>query len=103
MDCSYRRSFQQILDREKIRAGNILEFNSVATIKQCIVEGVGITVLPEISVTEDIARGRLAALAWEEKKLEVATLMVWYKERWLSPILKAFMGITREVLKKKNN
>ena len=69
-------------------------------IKQCVMEGVGIAILPEIAVAREIAQGRLAALAWEEGKLEVATLMIWYKDRWLSPTLSAFMDMTREILKK---
>jgi DNA-binding transcriptional LysR family regulator len=99
VDCSYRRSFQQILAKKEVQAGPILEFSSGAVIKQCVMEGVGITIIPEISVADDIAQGRLAALAWEEEKLEVATLMIWYKDRWLSPTLSAFMEMTREVLK----
>ena len=59
---------------------------------------IGITILPEVSVAPDIVQGRLAALEWEEEKLEVATLMIWYKDRWLSPTLGAFMDMTREVL-----
>ena len=97
VDCSYRRSFQQILDQQKVLPGTTLEFNSVAAIKQCVMEGVGITILPEVAVAQDIAQGRLASIAWEEK-LEVATLMIWYKDRWLSPTLSAFMDMTREVL-----
>jgi DNA-binding transcriptional LysR family regulator len=100
VDCSYRRSFQQILDKEEVRPGTILEFNSVAVIKQCVMEGAGITILPEVSVGQDIAQGRLASLAWEEEKLEVAILMIWYKDRWLSPTLSTFMDMTREILKK---
>ena len=100
MDCSYRRSFQQILDKKKVQPGTVLEFSSVAVIKQCVREGVGITILPEISAARDIAEGRLVALPWEEQKLEVATLMIWYKDRWLSPTLSAFMDMTRELLKK---
>ena len=100
MDCSYRRSFQQILDKKKVQPGTVLEFSSVAVIKQCVREGVGITILPEVSAARDIAEGRLVALPWEEQKLEVATLMIWYKDRWLSPTLSAFMDMTRELLKK---
>ena len=74
-------------------------FRSVAVIKQCVMEGVGITILPEISVAQDIAHGRLVALPWEDEKLEVAVLMIWYKDRWVSPTLSAFMEMTRENLK----
>lgn len=99
VDCSYRKSFQHMLEQEKVRTGTILEFYSTSAIKQCVIEGVGITILPEISVAEDIAQGRLVALAWEKEKMEVAILMIWYKERWLSPTLNTFMNMTREILK----
>ncbi|MCP4665735.1 MAG: LysR family transcriptional regulator, partial [Deltaproteobacteria bacterium] len=70
-----------------------LEFNSVASIKQCVMEGIGITILPEVAVAKEIDQGRLASLTWEEGKLEVAALMIWYKDRWLSPTLSRFMDM----------
>ncbi|MBW1869275.1 MAG: LysR family transcriptional regulator [Deltaproteobacteria bacterium] len=97
VDCSYRRSFEQILDQGKIRPGITLEFNSVEAIKQCVMEGIGITILPEVAVAREIAQGRLAALTWGEGKMEVALLMIWYKERWLSPTLSAFIRMARDV------
>jgi len=97
VDCSYRKSFEQILDQENIRPGTTLEFNSVEAIKQCVMEGVGITILPEIAVAREIAQGRLAALTWGEGEMEVALLMIWYKERWLSPTLSAFIRMARDV------
>ena len=103
MDCSYRRSFQEILDQGNVRSGAILEFNSVEAIKQCVMRGVGITILPEIAVAREIAQGRLAPLTWGEGEMEVALLMIWYRERWRSPSLEAFMAMTREVLKANDN
>ncbi len=97
VDCSYRRSFEQILDQGKIRPGITLEFNSVEAIKQCVMEGIGITILPEVAVAREIAQGRLAALTWGEGKMEVALLMIWYKEKWLSPTLSAFIRMARDV------
>jgi len=99
VDCSYRKTFEAILDLEKVRYDATLEFNSVAAIKQFVKAGVGIAVLPEITVAQDIAKGRLCALPWSEGILEVATLMIWYKDRWLSPTLSAFMAVVREELK----
>jgi DNA-binding transcriptional LysR family regulator len=103
VDCSYRRSFQRILDEEKVRPGTLLEFNSVAAIKQCVREGIGIAILPQVAIAQDIAQERLSALAWEAGELEVAVLMIWYKEKWLSPTLSAFMEMTREAFKKANH
>ncbi|MHC1727703.1 MAG: LysR family transcriptional regulator [Syntrophobacteraceae bacterium] len=98
VDCSYRRSLESVLGQGKVAYNAAIEFNSVAALKQCVMAGVGITALPEVTVSEDISRGRLTQLAWAEDKLEVATLMIWYQNRWLSPTLNAFMDVAREIL-----
>jgi DNA-binding transcriptional LysR family regulator len=87
-----------LLKSEKVRWDASLDFNSVAVIKQHVMAGVGISILPEISVTEEISKGRLIALSWPEGRTEVATLMIWYKDRWLSPTLSAFMKVAHEIL-----
>jgi DNA-binding transcriptional LysR family regulator len=96
VDCSYRRVFEQILEQRNVRPERNLEFYSLEALKRSVIEGVGITILPEVAVADEINRKRLIALPWEEGRLEVAVLMIWYKERWLSPTLKAFIEITRE-------
>jgi DNA-binding transcriptional LysR family regulator len=98
-DCSYRKTLEGVLNTEKVRYDTTIEFNGVEAIKQCVMAGVGVTILPEITVAEDISQGRLAALSWAEGELEVATLMIWYRDRWLSPTLSAFMEAVRRVLK----
>jgi DNA-binding transcriptional LysR family regulator len=100
MDCSYRKTMEALLKTEKIRYDATLDFNSVATIKQCVMTGVGISILPEITVADDILQGRMAALSWSEGVIEVACLMIWYKDRWLSPSLSTFMEVVRKILKK---
>lgn len=95
-DCSYRRPFEKILDHENVTTTAKLEFNSVEAIKHCVMAGVGITLLPEIAVGRDIDRGRLTPLLWEAGEMETALLMIRYKERWLSPTLKAFISMAKD-------
>ncbi len=97
VDCSYRRSLESILISEKISC-EVLDFNSVAALKPCVMAGVGITILPEVTVAEDISRGLLAPISLADEQLEVATLMIWFRNRWLSPSLNAFMEVSREIL-----
>ncbi len=99
VDCSYRRIFERILEEEGVTLEANPVFHSVETLKRCVMAGTGITILPEVSVREEIDRGKLARLAWEEGELEVAILMIWSKGRWVSPTLSAFMDIARMALK----
>ena len=61
--------------------------------------GLGIAVLPEIAVAEEVREKRLVILPWSEGKIEVAILMIWYRDRWVSPTLQAFMEATRKAIK----
>jgi DNA-binding transcriptional LysR family regulator len=65
VDCSYRRSLEAALNLENVRYDTTLEFNSVSAIKQYVMTGIGITILPEITVAEDIIRKRLSVLPWD--------------------------------------
>ena len=99
VDCSYRRIFEQILREQQIPLDAVLTFHSVAALKACVMAGLGVTILPEVAVSHDIAHNRLVALPWDEGLFEVAILMIWYKGRWLSPSLQAFMELVRDEIK----
>ena len=101
VDCSYRRIFEQILKEEEVGNFNKFEFNSVEVIKQSVIHGLGIAVLPEIAVEEEVRRKRLVVLPWSEGGFEVAILMIWFRERWISPTIKAFMDMTRKIVKER--
>ena len=99
VDCSYRSLLEKILAEKGIHPKNTMIFHSVETLKHCARLGVGITLLPETAVKEEISQKRLVVLPWEEGKPETAIMMIWYQERWLSPSLKAFMETARKMLK----
>lgn len=96
-DCGYRMIFEQALAIEKVEPLAILEFNSIEAIKKCVLAGLGITIIPRIAVREELDRKQLARLAWDED-LEVAVLMIWHKERWISPTLGLFMETVWRVM-----
>jgi DNA-binding transcriptional LysR family regulator len=95
-DCSYRSMFEQSLAKELVESAVLFNFNSIEALKQCAMAGTGITVISEIAVQKEIAEGRLVALPWKGKKIYVNLFMIWQKNKWLSPTLKAFMDMTRE-------
>lgn len=98
VDCAYRKSIEAILEQHNILTVNKIEFYSVESIKRCAQEGVGIAVLPRVSVEQELNDQKMVILNWEEGKIEVAILMIWYRERWLSPTIKRFMELSRSNL-----
>ena len=98
VDCSYRRILEQILQESRCEPKMVFEFNSVAAIIECVAAGLGVTLIPEVAVSRELGLKNIQTLPWPESNMEVAQLMIWHKEKWLSPILKGFMDTAREVL-----
>lgn len=96
-DCSYRRILEDMLRAEGVKPSQVLEFNSLAALKECLAQGLGVSIMPRTSAQGLVARGRLAVLPWIEVGLETAWLMIWHKDKWLSPVLTAFMDAVRAI------
>jgi DNA-binding transcriptional LysR family regulator len=96
--CGYRNILERALNAEGMDTISDLEFFSVEAIKQCAMVGMGIAFLPRMVVATELEQGRLVALPWEDHKFEVSIQMIWHKEKWLSPAMKAFIEITNEIL-----
>ncbi len=97
-DCSYKMVFEQLLIEKKIKNTVFIEFNSIEAIKECVYKNIGVAMMPFMAIEKDIQKKKLTVLKWPEEELESAILMIWHKDKWLSPTLKAFMGEVREVI-----
>lgn len=96
--CSYRERFEQSLADGGIEIRETLEFSSVEAIKQCAMAGMGLAVLPAITVQREVAQGDLARIDWGGRRFDVTTQLVRHAERWRSAGQQAFIAIAREVL-----
>jgi len=97
--CSYRTFFYHTLLRKGADSLTELEFNSVEAIKQCAMVGLGIALLPEMSLKGELERGELITLPWDLSEIQFATQMLWHQEKWISPSMKEFIELARSVLK----
>jgi DNA-binding transcriptional LysR family regulator len=95
--CAYRGRFERQLSEGGVVPGETLEFQSIEAIKRCVSAGMGVTVLPTVTVEAELAAGTLSELGWQEPIL-VGTLMAWNEARWTSPAMRAFLRTAREVL-----
>lgn len=96
--CSYRRLFERALLAEGLRPRTVQEFSGVEAIKQCAIAGMGVAVLPAVAATGEIGDGRLVALPWASGNLRLVTQAARHGGRWLSPAVRVFLRVAREVL-----
>ncbi|WP_378956229.1 LysR family transcriptional regulator [Pelosinus sp. sgz500959] len=97
--CSYRVILENMLATAGVYPASILEFSSVSAMKQCAISGLGITLLPQLAVTAEIATGQLVNLNWVGPDFNISAQVAYHKDKWLSPALAAFFKLTTEILK----
>ncbi|MGC8494771.1 MAG: LysR family transcriptional regulator [Syntrophobacteraceae bacterium] len=93
-DCGYRMIFEQELAAQKVMPATVIEMNSIEAVKQTIMAGLGVTLMPEIAIRMELEQGRVAELNWEDD-LETGILMLQCRDKWISPHLEAFMEMMR--------
>src|SRR5215203_5950000 len=94
--CAYRGQFERQLGSARVVPSETMEFQSIEAIKQCVAAGMGVSVLPTVTVSVELGTGELAALRWNES-FEVHTQMSWNEGRWQSLALRAFLEASREM------
>jgi DNA-binding transcriptional LysR family regulator len=96
--CGYRKKLDMQLASVNVRPQHITEFSSVEAIKQCVLAGMGIGLLPEIVIAAELKKNQFTVMNWHGPKMTIATHIVWHKDKWISPTMDAFLGILKSKL-----
>ncbi|MET9855156.1 LysR family transcriptional regulator [Streptomyces sp. NPDC006450] len=78
--CAYRELFEAELNNGSGEPVPFLEFGNIESIKRGLGAGLGVSLLPAMTVADDIAAGSFAVLAWEPP-FEVFTQLAWRRGR----------------------
>lgn len=96
--CNYRRIFEGIMHQAGVTPHSTLESGSIQAIKKFTMSGLGISFLPQIAVQEELDAQRLVALNWKGPEFSVHTRLVRHKDKWVSPVLQAFIDLAKVML-----
>ena len=66
--------------------------------RECLKKNIGYSICPEISVRRELSDGSLRKLNWVGDPMETSVIMIWHAEKWRSPLLKRFMGLSKEMI-----
>lgn len=88
--CSYRQTLEQFLKNERTTPQSTLEASSVETIKQLVMLGLGISLLPQFAVEKELSDGKLFALPWKKPISDFHVQLLYHRDKWLSPTLQSF-------------
>jgi DNA-binding transcriptional LysR family regulator len=92
-DCSYRSVIEKHFSENKIQPLSSYEFDSIEAIKQFVLSGLGIALLPFAAVEKELAAGNMVDLKLTEPRIEMFTQIVFHKNKWLSPALASLLDL----------
>ena len=93
---SYRDALDQALAAQQLSIKPYLELGSAALLCQMVERGMGLSVLPEYTVRDALAAGRLARLNVPGCTLEMHRQLFYHRDKWLTPQMKAFIELARQ-------
>ncbi len=94
--CCYRATLKKIFENRGLQVGSILKFANIEARKRCTINGLGITILPRITVEAELIQGTLVDLGWNSPDFNIITQVAYHKDKWISPALHAFLELARE-------
>lgn len=92
-ESGYSMELKKLLEVLNVKVNTIMEFSSLEAIKQCVKNGLGITLLPSIAVNAEIQRGELIILPVEIDDILINAKMIYHREKWMSAPLEALKNI----------
>ncbi|MBT2575025.1 LysR family transcriptional regulator [Bacillus sp. ISL-51] len=94
--CSYRSMFEKYLVKHDIHNLQTMELWSIEAIKQTVMSGLGFSVLPYVTVKEEVEAGKLKILHQSESFDRLYSHMLVKKKKWQLPAAEAFVSLVLE-------
>ncbi|WLR49345.1 LysR family transcriptional regulator substrate-binding protein [Halobacillus litoralis] len=95
-DCSYRNMLERLLKKRAVEPRSVISFTSLEAIKQCVIDELGIAMLPEMTVARELENGSLCALDFDHGELALYIQIIHHHKKWLSPSLEKFIELLYE-------
>jgi len=96
-DCNYKNILQRMIIESNIQLKKVIEINSIDAIKQLVILGNGIALLPEMVIKDELNRSLLKTVNWKGPAFNGRLFMIWKKDKHQSEPLKAFMYMVRKI------
>lgn len=88
----------ELLLRHNVRYHISAEFDNMESIKRAVLNGAGITILPEYAVRAEVELGRLQILKIAEHPFQRTLKVVWGAETYFSPVVRSFLSFLSRYL-----
>lgn len=95
-DIPTRKTIDRIFKAHKVAVNTVMEFDNIETIKRSVEVGIGLSILPETAVVNEVRSGLLAKLDFSEGTFTRAVGIIHRRGRVFSAAAREFMQMLSE-------
>ena len=95
-DIPTRKAIDKILKEHGVGVNNVMEFDNIETVKRAVEIDAGISIVPQGTVMQEVAKQTLAAIPIEDGEFFRPLAAIYKKNKVLSPAMKQFLTILKE-------
>lgn len=96
--CIFRQIFEQYLIEKNIHLGHTIELWSIPTIKNLVMNNMGISFLPKFTVENELNNNLLIELPTLINKNCITAVCAHHKNKWISPLMQLFIDLCTKKL-----
>ncbi|MGC8829437.1 MAG: LysR family transcriptional regulator [Verrucomicrobiia bacterium] len=94
-DIPTRRATDRILRENDVNVQIVMEFDNIETVKRAVEIDMGVAIVPESTITQEIAKQTLAAVKISDIEFYRPLAVIYKRNKVLSPAMKQFINILK--------
>jgi DNA-binding transcriptional LysR family regulator len=94
--CPYRTLLEEMMRSSGIHMQSVISFSSLEAIKQCVADNLGIALVPEIAVKQEIESGKLNKIPFNHEEFYLYSQLIFKKKKWLTAPIQQFISLVQE-------
>ncbi|HTY86908.1 MAG TPA: LysR family transcriptional regulator [Candidatus Acidoferrum sp.] len=95
-DIPTRKALDRILKEHGVDPKHAMEFDNIETVKRAVEIDAGISIVPRGTITQEVSKQTLTALALEDGDFYRPIAAIYKKNKVLSPAMKQFLAMLKE-------
>jgi LysR family transcriptional regulator, low CO2-responsive transcriptional regulator len=91
-----RWKIERFFETHNLKINNKLELTSNEAVKQAVLAGLGVSIMPLIGLKNELLNNELQIIPLKGLPLKTNWNLIWHKQKSLSPVAKAYLDFIKE-------
>ncbi|MGE7128971.1 substrate-binding domain-containing protein [Lysinibacillus xylanilyticus] len=98
-NCTYKSLLDDYLSEYQIEIEGSVDFASLEPIKQCVMNGLGISMLPYFTVKQELDNKFFNGKIIKDDQYAISTFVTYHKDKWVSPAMESMIHLIQSYSK----